>query len=63
MKNDKCWFNALYQSSVYTDPSETNLQIGNVLENKWIGDIDLSFDLVVHRINVSLVDGHALFRQ
>ena len=31
-----------------------------MLEHEWISDVDFSLDLIVHSINVSLVDTHAL---
>ena len=34
-----------------------------MLEHERIGDVDLSLDLIIHGVDVSLIDGHALLRQ
>ena len=39
---------------------EEYFETGNVLENEWIVDGDLPPALVVHRVDVGLIDGHAL---
>lgn len=39
------------------------LEAGNVFENERIVDGNLSADLVVHGVDVCLVNGHALLRQ
>lgn len=41
----------------------SDLEIGNVLEYEGIVDGDLSADLVVHRVDVGLVHGHAFLGQ
>ena len=43
--------------------ADTDLEIRDVFEDERIADADLLADLLVHRVDVRLVDGHALARE
>lgn len=43
--------------------SQPYIQIANMLENKWIVDVDLLADFVIHGIDVCLINSHAFLCQ